>query len=284
MFAKCFILIAGSNSKSISKLSKKAMRGVILRALSTFELNEDCANDTGVRECESDCMDVWAQCQVDCKSDFACLSDCNREYAACGETCPCHGDCFDGCPCDNVYCSSTAFNINMLVVNPLWTSSQPKIPQAKVALDFGRDGIDEEVLYVELDTPTVFERNRGAMCSMTVANRMIMVGGDGFAYRNRHLEILEETREIKELPELTMNFERVSCATIRPTDGNAEYGIVCSDLRDRKMCHVTYDGYNFVLLDHETNVDHHNADITDYKGMALFAGGYFDDEGVSEVG
>ena len=71
------------------------------------------------------------------------------------------------------------------------------------------------MIYVEMDTPSIFERNRGAMCSFTVNNKMFMVGGDGFAYRNRHLEVIEETREIKELPELGIDFERTSCASIR---------------------------------------------------------------------
>ena len=60
------------------------MKSSILRAL-TLGINEECPNDTGVAECESDCFNLLTQCQIDCKQDFTCLSDCNREYAECGE-------------------------------------------------------------------------------------------------------------------------------------------------------------------------------------------------------
>ena len=79
--------------------------------------------------------------------------------------------------------------------------------KAKFSLNIGRDKTTEDVINVEMDTPSIFERNRGAMCSFTVNNKMFMIGGDGFAYRNRHLEVIEETREIKELPELEIDFE-----------------------------------------------------------------------------
>ena len=54
-------------------------------------------------------------------------------------------------------------------------------------------------------------------------------------------------------------------------------------MRQRKVCHVTYDGYTFIQLEDETNVDHHIGDITDYLGRPLFAAGFFDDDGTTEI-
>ena len=100
----------------------------------------------------------------------------------------------------------------MTLISQIYSKTSFK---AKFTLNINRDETTEDVIYVEMNTPSIFERNRGAMCSFTVNNKMIMVGGDGFAYRNRHLEVIEETREIKELPELEIDFERTSCASIR---------------------------------------------------------------------
>ena len=71
------------------------------------QINENCDSLEVGQQCEDDCVDIFAKCAVDCKSDSTCIVECNRELARCSTDCPCHANCEDGCPCDFIsdYCN-----------------------------------------------------------------------------------------------------------------------------------------------------------------------------------
>ena len=71
------------------------------------QINEECVSIDNGKLCEDDCIDVCAQCVVNCGSDSNCVVQCNRDLAICSSNCPCHSNCEKGCPCDyeSIYCN-----------------------------------------------------------------------------------------------------------------------------------------------------------------------------------
>ena len=72
------------------------------------QINENCESLEVGQQCENDCVDVFAKCAIECKTESTCIVDCNRELARCSSDCPCHSNCQNGCPCDfaSDYCDN----------------------------------------------------------------------------------------------------------------------------------------------------------------------------------
>ena len=192
---------------------------VFLLGLVAADLNENCVDyDEGV-VCGGDCDSANLACLKQCDNlEATCVQACSRNYVDCVESCPCNTRCTEGCPCsyESDYCGvPTADNVHLLVFDPYeWE----EMSQFKFSWLLSTEAKEETIKEVIMDTPDSFNGNtaREYVCTMTVNNRMFIIGGDTiYGYESRQFEVLSD--QVKQLGDLPFAFDQGLCLAMSDT-------------------------------------------------------------------